>query len=242
MKLKQLALPLLVLLSFYTAKAQTSIETLSEAFDQTIEKENLNINNGVYHTNIFRISNNKHQYYPSEKFSKGTINYEGQDYFNRSVKYDIYLDNLILQPIESEVVSFNLTPQKTGCFKINGRKFIYLNNLDFPMSTIKTGYYEENICNSNFTFYIRHHRDKREVIKDVKILIEFDDNYEYFLKKEGAFHKISSRKDVIKIFPQHKRKINDFYLASRQLEKENLPLFYEKLFSYLNTVIDHNLQ
>lgn len=219
--------------------AQTSSEIISKAFDQTIGKENLEISNGTVHVNEFRILNNKHNYYPSDAFEKGNITYNNQDYIDLDLKFDIYKDILIYKPQPSDEISINLIKEKIAAFTLNKRKFVYLNQLLHPLSPINTGYYEENFIGKKFAFYIKHHRDKRDVYKESSIFQEFDDNYEYYIKKDGAFYTITSKKDIIKLFPNHKRKINDFYAAFRKTEKENEPMFYEKLMVYLNNSLEY---
>lgn len=236
----KLLLTFLLTLAVNILAAQTSEEVLTKYFDQTIGSENLDINNGSVHVNEFRILNNKHRYYPADNFETGTVTYNNQQYFDIPLKYDLYKDILVYKPKNSDIISINLIHDRVTGFTINNKKFIYINSLLFPLNPIKTGYYEENLSGKDFIFYIRHHRDKREVLKGASVFNEFDDNYEYFIKRDGIFNKVSTKKDLIKLFPDQKRKINDFYSASGKLKKTNEPLFYEKLITYVNNAIENN--
>ncbi|KGO96439.1 hypothetical protein Q767_05915 [Flavobacterium enshiense DK69] len=200
----------------------------------------MDINNGIIHINEFRILNNKHRYYPNDKFEIGSATYNSQNYYDIPLKYDIYKDILIYRPQESEAISIELIHEKVTAFSINNKKFVYLNNIYFPMMQIKPGYYEENISGKNFIFYIKHHRNKREILKGSSVFYEFDNDYEYLLEKNGTFNKISSKKDLIKLFPEYKRKINDFYSSSKKILKSDEPLFYEKMMTYLNNETANN--
>ncbi|WP_051369534.1 hypothetical protein [Flavobacterium cauense] len=236
----KLLLTSLLIIAISTAQAQSSEEVLTKHFDQTLGIENLDINNGTVHTNEFRILNNKHRYYPSDNFEIGKVNYNNQQYYDISLKYDIYKDILVYKPKNSDIISINLIQDRVSSFMINNKKFIYIDNLFFPLSPIKTGYYEESISGKNFIFYIKHHRDKREVLKGASVYNEFDDNYEYLIKKDDAFIKINSKKDIIKLFPEQKRKINDFYSANGKLKNNEETVFYEKLLTYLSNAIENN--
>lgn len=233
-------LTVLFALAANKAQAQYSEEVLTKYFDQRFGYENLEINNGTVHENEFRVSNNKHCYYPNENFEKGNITYNNQQYFDIPIKYDLYNDILVYKPQNSNIISINLIKEKVSSFTINNKNFIYIDNLFSPLSHIKKGYYEESVSGKNFVFYIKHHRSRREIIKESSIYHEFDDNYEYYIKSEGAFHKISSKKDVMKIFPELKQKINDLYSAYDKLKKTNEAVFYEKLMTYLNNTIENN--
>ena len=221
--------------------AQSPEEILTKSFDQIIGKENLDINNGTFHTNEFRVINNKHRYYPSEKFEKGDVTYNNQQYFDIDIKYDLYKDILVYRPQDSDFLSINLISEKISTFKLNNKNFVYLNSLNFPLNDVKSGLYEKCVNGKTFIFYIKHKRDKREVFKETTAFNEFENNYEYYLEKNGALYKINAKKDLVKLFPDFKRQINDFYSAFKPLEKENKPLFYEKLMIYLNNATENNL-
>jgi hypothetical protein len=228
-----------VMTGIASVSGQTSTEILSKAFDASIGRENLPISNGTVHYNPYRISNNRHYYYPSDRFEKGIVKYNGQEYFDAYILYDTYKDLLLYKIRESDLVSINLIPEKATAFTLNKRNFVFISSSQFPLSQIKTGYYEENLSSIHFHFYIRHHRDKREVLKGTTAFAEFDDNYSFYIRKEDAFYEITSRKDVIRLFPEYKRKINDFHAANRNLERTDSPLFYEKLMAYLNNSIEN---
>lgn len=241
LKSHTLALFLCSFLSFGThyAIGQTSSKTLSKAFDQAIGKENLELSNGPVHVTEFRIYGNKHNFYPADSFEKGNITYNNQEYFDIDIKYDLYKDILLYKPQASEAISINLIQEKVSKFTINQRNFIFLDKLLYPLSPISSGYYEENFSGKDFTFYIKHHRDKQDVIKGTSIFHEFDDNYEYYLKKGSSFFIIDSKKDIIKLFPEQKRKINEFYAAFRKMANDDQPKFYEKLIAYLQNSTDN---
>jgi len=223
-----------------TTLAQTSDETIAKYFDRSIGNGNLEINNGSVHVNEFRILNNKHPYYPTEKFEIGNITYNNQHYFDLAIKYDIYKDILVYKPQASDIISINLIPEKTSSFNINKKKFVYLNSFLSPLNPIKSGYYEESVVGKNFTLYIKHHRDRKEIIHETSVLNEFNDKYEYYIKKDASFHKLNTKKDLIKLFPERKRTITDFYSSFRKLEDSDRTLFYEKLMTYLRNAIENN--
>lgn len=235
-----LLLTVLFTLAAKKAQAQYSEEVLTKYFDQRLGCENLEINNGTVHVNEFRVSNNKHRYYPNDIFEKGNITYNSQQYFDIAIKYDIYNDILVYKPQNSNIISINLIKEKATSFTINNKKFVYIDHLLYPLSPIKTGYYEECVSGKSFIFYIRHHRNRREIIKGSSIYNEFDDNYEYYIKSESTFNRINSKKDILKIFPELKQKINDLYSAYDKLKKTNETAFYEKLMTYLNNTIENN--
>ena len=72
-----------LIFAFSSLQAQSSID---EHFDQTIGKENLPLNNGVFYYNPYK-TNNTNQYYHTNKYLVGNIIYENQFYNNSVVCY-----------------------------------------------------------------------------------------------------------------------------------------------------------
>lgn len=201
-------------------------------FDKTIGKESLDFNNGTAHLNFDKTIDNQNRYYITDEFKTGTITYSGQNYFNLDLKYDIFNDELILRPYtETTHIQINLLKEKIDSFKIGDEKFVNLKQL--PIN-LKRGYYEETVMANNSILYIKYYKEKREIIKDNYFLIGYLQNYDYVLLKDNKFTLINDKKEIIKLYPDQKRKINDFFFANNDLKKENPGLFMKNLMKYIN--------
>ena len=82
--------------------------------------------------------------------------------------------------------------------------------------------------------YIKYYKEKKKNNKEEVDLIEFIPKHEFILLKENKFQPINDKKEILAVFPNSKRKINDFYLLYRNLKKENTPLFMKNLLKYIN--------
>ncbi|UUC45744.1 hypothetical protein [Flavobacterium cerinum] len=210
--------------------------------DSIVGKQSLAINNGYFHSNPYPIINGKYRYYTSsDKYLKGTVVYENQTYYDFDVKYDLFQDILVYQPsAESGNIGIELAQQNVDNFIINNKKFVNLSKTVSPMITFIKGYYEENLVGKNFIFYVKHHKDKREITNGTRTYYEFNDNNEYYIFQNGNYHKIASKSDVVALFPDHKKKINDLYSMNKSTEKENKYLFYEDLIHKINSLLETN--
>lgn len=218
--------------------SQNNSETsLYNWFDNVIGKENLVINNGTRHTNYDRTLNNKDRYYNTDLLTTGSINYDNQDYFEITLKYDIYKDELILKYYgESDYTEINLIKDKVGSFKINDENFINLNINNQLPSNSRGGYYEQNLVAKNFTFYIKHYKEKKEILKSNGVFIEYFYQNEFMLFIDNKFNIINTKKEILNLFPDYKSKINDYYLMNRNLKKENETKFMKNLMRYINSL------
>lgn len=226
-----------IFFNFYNLYSQSSNQTsVYNWFDNTIKKENLPINNGKLHTNFDKLLGAVDRYYISDKFSHGNLGYENQEYYDISLKYDIYKDELILKSQEEGLIEINLIKENVQSFKLYDKKFINLNFDKQLPSNFRGGYYEENQTGKNFIFYIKHYKEKKEIIKGTETFVDYYYKNQFLLFTQGKYNLINSKSELIKLFPNEKSKINDFYLMNRNLKSENESRFMENLMRYINSI------
>ncbi|MEO8516097.1 MAG: hypothetical protein ABI426_05095 [Flavobacterium sp.] len=213
-------------------------KTLYNWFDNKFCKENLDINNGSIHLNYDKTLNNENRYFEDQNaFVAGNVNYEEQDYFDVNLKYDILNDELILNPknVESNYIGINLNKEKIKSFSINKKTFVNLSAPTLPPDFAK-GFYQESIVGKSFTFYIKHYKQKSELIKDYGVFSKYTYKTEFILSFKNKFEEMSSKKSITNQFPEYKKKISDFYVMNEYLEKENKIKFMENLMIYINNL------
>lgn len=201
-------------------------------FDKNLGKESLPFNNGTGHLNFDKTIKDQNRYYIADEFKNGAINYQGQDYFNLDLKYDIFNDELVLRPyIETSYLQINLLKEKVDFFKIGNEKFVNLKQLP---ANFKSGYYEETVTGNNTVLYIKYYKEKKNIIKDNFFLIEYVQHNDFVLLKDNTFTLINDKKEIIKLYPDQKRKINDFFFMNKDLRKNSPGLFMKNLIKHIN--------
>lgn len=222
-----------LLLSFHSIHGQTSKEIeIYNWFDKNVGIESLDIKNGPAHLNFDKTVDKQNRYYGSDEFKKGMVNYNNQNYFDLFFKYDIYNDELVLRPYdEANTTKINLIKDNVSSFTIGNEKFVNLKNLN--LSNLKDGYYEETVLKNDFILYTKYKKDKKKNIKEELNLIEYIPRNEFVLFKDNKFNLVNDKKEIIALFPESKRKINDFYQLYRDLRKENTSLFMKNLMKYI---------
>ncbi|WP_264565410.1 hypothetical protein [Flavobacterium sp. N3904] len=223
----------------FKVHSQTNSEiALYNRFDSIVGKENLGVNNGTLHSNPFRVFDGNNMYYKADRYSKGNVFYDGQMYYDVNLKYDIYRDQLILNPHgQAEYIGVNLIQSKTESFLLNGNKFVNLAGYKSPSMDFLSGYYEEILISNKLTFFIKHHKNKLEVIQNDQVYYKFLDDNTIIIKFKNIFYNANSKKEISKIFPKQKSKINDFYSNNRIVEKSNKIVFTANLLNYINGLI-----
>jgi hypothetical protein len=232
---------LLPLLLFTTpsihSQSKSEEASLYNWFDDIVSKESPEINNGTLYVNIYRPTSNNHNFFNTNEYTKGDLNYGGQIFYTINLKYDIVTDELILKRVgDYSYLDINLIKKKIESFTINNRLFLNLDNILKTSENKLDGFYEQNLIGNDFTFYIKHHKKFLKNLSTGSIIYEFSEDNSYYIEQKNIFHNIDSKNDLITIFPKHKAYINKYYNQNNSLNKSNENLFYENLIKNLNNL------
>ncbi len=170
----------LILLVFFsnlvTAQSYDQKNDLYEAFDNTVGEEVSGLYNGIQYKNEYIVLGEKHQFFNVDKFVKGYIQYDSQNYYDVSFKYDLLNDDIIVSPENaSGSLTFRLIKSKVSRFSLNERIFINTTK-DSLKSTEDVGFCEVLVCTDIICLYKKHIKKGSEKSKNGKIFFEFDTN------------------------------------------------------------------
>jgi hypothetical protein len=220
--------------SLHTIFAQEKEDYLI-TYDSIIGKENLSITNGLFHYNNYRVNNNKDIYFNTEKYTTGSLIYLGQVYYNLSLKYDAYNDEIVYRSSgNSEKTGISIIKSNVNSFKIHGLNFVNLDKVASDKNDFIKGFYEEKIKNNVLRFYIKHSKSKREVFIGKSVFVEFSNETDFVLYIDKKFNKIKSKKSIINLFPDKKKMISEYYKNNSELKKKNKNLFFSNLFQNIS--------
>lgn len=225
-------------LNNYIIRSQSNNEvSVLKWFDKNAGQNTLPISNGKLHLNFDRIIGKVDRYYNSKELTKGSLGYDSQEYFEVFLKYDIYKDEIILTSEgATDLIKANLIKEKIQYFKIDGRKFINLKIENLSTLNYRGGYYEENLIGKNFSFYIKHYKLQEEIIKNNTIYVDYTYKNEFLLFIKEKYIILNTKSQLLKLFPNDRKKIKDYYLSNRKLKKENEAQFMENLMRYIDNI------
>lgn len=231
---------LFIIISFgFKTHSQTNTKnTLYNWYDTLKGKENIDLNNGPLHINPYKTLGDDTMYYIAEKYSKGSVSYDNQPYYNVNLKYDLYRDIIVFNPYgQPENIGINLIQEKTQSFSLNDKNFVNLSAYQTPLQEYIKGYFEELIIANEIILYTKHHKDILEFINNDHIYYSFSEKNNFILKYKNAFHQINSKKEIALVFPQYKKNINTYYTQNKKMEKSNKALFTENILNYVNGLL-----
>ena len=238
-KLKStLYLSIFLIINQINSFSQTNEKNLGIWYDNIVGEENLNIFNGSYNYIRERTISDTINPYFSKDFIEGTVNYSEQLYDSVLMKYNSNTDNLVIKPKKLDnFYSLILNSEKVKGFILDNKHFINASKNEVLSKNNFKGFFEE-IKDKNFTIYIKHYKSKSDKIYDKRVFVTFQKNETYYLYLEDKINEIKSEKDLIEIFPNLKKEINNFKNDNKIAKKYNFHAYMLKLFSFVNDTIN----
>lgn len=219
----------------------TNDKTIYNWFDKSIEKENLSINNGIVHSNPYKTAKDNNMYFSADKFDMGTLVYETQTYYDIYLKYDLYNDILVLSPSGlSNNIGINLGSDKVSSFTLKGIHFVRRIKQSNNPSEFITGFYEENKISPTFLFYIKHHKDIQKIVNENGLSYKFKENNAFFIDYKNTLYYVKNKNDIIAVFANQKKIINEYYTMNNELRKTDLNQFMRNLMVFVSNT--HSIQ
>lgn len=233
----------IILLSFFVfpcvfGQSLDETKSMYKWFDSIVGVGNTAIYNGVeYHKEYKTLSGND-EFYITSDFLYGDVVYDMQPYFKVPMKYDVYKDELIVMlPGQNSRNVIKLIKTKIESFTIQGSRFI--------------GAYKD-LTDSKFEFFevlyekgriraLKKHRKERKVQLDKDFIYNtFEDKIDYYLVYDGKYNEISSKRDIVRIFPDYRKDILSFANSNRGLYKADYELYIIRMSEFINNKISKN--
>ncbi len=196
-------------------------------FDTQTGIENTGLFNGVRYKELYRIKNGKHKFYERSDFFVSQLVYDGQPYYDVNLKYDLYEDQMIAEiQAESGSSILKLIKDLVESFRIEEKTFVHLKGTEVYKSKEQIdGFYEILKEGQSLFLYKKHSKIINKVLDNSAILYEFKSDNKYYVFHNDLFYPVSNKNDLIKIFPERKKQINEFYSGNKYLMKSNYDLF-----------------
>ncbi len=236
-------LTILWLVTWFTSMAQLQEEEQSyyNWFDGITGVENSNLYEGTLTVENYALEKGSHRFFKSPNYLVGSIVYDDQAYFNISMKYDIYEDELLLGlRSDSGIKLLQLVKDRVKEFAIDGHRFRSM-GCEMDEQAKGFGFYEVLNENASFSFLKKHYKEKFSKYGKNRVFHKFADKTKYFLLYGGRCYPIRTKKDVLKIFPQYRselkgrshgqRKANNQVYLTRLLQTVDYLILNEKTTS-----------
>tara|TARA_R110000823_G_scaffold315370_1_gene447236 strand:+ start:128318 stop:129127 length:810 start_codon:yes stop_codon:yes gene_type:complete len=203
-------LPLILLSNLYVTAQGLDTEKQYNWFDNTIGVENTGLYNGVAYIDIEKAKGTFKKFLYHNGFQSGSIDYDGQTYYDITLKYDVFNDKVILQLIgENGTTILQPFKELINSFSIKNRTFKNIVNKTTENGDAFSGFYEEILETSQLAVLKKHRKKRLKRIRRKKLSYQYKPikSY-YFLLYQGNYYSVKNKRDFIKLFPDFKEEIN----------------------------------
>lgn len=195
-------------------------------FDKEVGVENTGLFNGIEFIDPFNILDQKHRFFETDEYTKGTLNYDGQNYYDIDLKYDVYEDQLVakLTTKNGEINQILLLNAKINSFKLGNISFEKLSGRE-ASNNLSQDFHQLLVENEHFRLFKRNHKKLKKFITNNSVYYKFIEvKPEYFIISNDKLFNISKKRDLISLYPQLKRKISKYKWSSRNFDENDRQL------------------
>jgi hypothetical protein len=181
-------------------------------YSNTIGNE-ANLYNGVEYAGYNEHNNDVgNAYFLSNDWSDGSVEYDGGQYDNVSLMYDLVTDQLILEQPYSHF-KLALISGKVKNFTLGGHTFVYLAGSKND-SLIRPGFYDR-LYGGRTSVFARRSKHLVQRIELREVVIEYPPTTRYFILKDGVFFPVKSRASVLAVFRDRKKELRKLIRKNR---------------------------
>jgi hypothetical protein len=175
----------------------------------------------------------KNPYFISPNFSKGYIVYDQVLYDNVNLVYDEAADLVVLQDSTHKI---ELITEKLEAFGIGDNHFQYLIKKDVNTNAlVNTGYYQILVDNKT-SLYTKETKKVTEKILSNELSYTIESSTYYYIKKDGRFYEIQSRKGFFKILKDKEKELKHYIKAQHLNYRKDKNHTLSNVVEYYNLI------
>lgn len=156
----------------------------------------------------------EHQFFLTDEWTMGSVFYDGQQFEQVPLLYDIVKDQLVAR-YRHGFGDLTLQNPKVRSFTLAGHNFMRVEADTGRMEGLRTGFYDQ-LYTGKTKVLARRRKERLPQLSETKITIEFPIKDQLYLYKDGEYQPVRSKRSVLALLPEHKR------LLKRELRKKNI--------------------
>jgi hypothetical protein len=174
--------------------------------------------NGSEYIEYASIFQEGHPFFESAVFVKGSIRFDGMDFQDVPMLYDMIKDEVIIQHF-GKVYKMNLPAEKIERFTLSGHSFIRI--VQDSSHQLKTGFYDR-LYNGKIMVLAKREKKIREEYGNLQISNVVDQKIYYYIKKDSIYRSLKNMHTLLGILKSKKKEIQQ-YLNKNKVKYKNDP-------------------
>ena len=213
-----LAVLLVLSLSNYavgqTARVDSSFVQMAKSQAIDLYERSLKPQSHVYEGNQYINHDPRievHPYYVVDSIQIGSVDYNGVQFRNVGMLYDINRDELVVQPPDGGY-RLTLRTDKIAGFSLGTHQFARI--VGDSVAGIRTGFYEI-IYNGTVKALAKRLKTVYEDISSGAYKADYLQKDSFVIQKGGLFYEVKTKKSVLDLFPDQAKVLKKFVRANR---------------------------
>lgn len=201
-------------------------------FDEVVGVDNTSLFSGiVYKEKYVKLKENTN-FFLSPRFLSGSVNYNGERYFNLEMKYDLFEEEILVRfkKGESGITVLKLIKSNVTEFSIKSHNFVQILS-----KTNVFEFYEVLLKNPQISVFKQHKKNIEELFFKERLYDNFKTiNTGVLVLYKGDYHKVKSKKNLLNLFPKFKKEVKISMNKNKAIQKSNPDLFVVKVIEGLD--------
>lgn len=152
-----------------------------------------------------------HQFFLSPEKHPGRTFYNGHDFSNLQLTYDLVLDQVVISPPQSPL-ALRLVNENVRDFSLAGHRFTRLVADSAKKTVIRTGFYEVLLDSTVLVLAKRTKRMQEHVVQRF-VDVEFVAKDAVFVKKGGTYYAVGRKATAMRLFSDRAAEMQDYLKA-----------------------------
>jgi len=158
-----------------------------------------------------------HPFFESAIFAKGSIRFDGMEFQDVPMLYDMVKDQVIIQYF-GKVYKITLPAEKIEGFTLSGHNFIRI--IQDSSHQLKTGFYDR-LYNGKIMVLAKREKKIREDRGSFQLKNVVDQKNYYYIKKDGIYYSLKNMRSLLGILKSKKKEIQQYFNKNKLKYKNN---------------------
>jgi len=216
----------LIVLFYLAGKSVTRAQLAYSAIDSSIQNakeiyfaakgRNSGLYSGYrYKTRIVHRRDVGHPFLISEGWKRGSIEYDGVNYANVSLMYDVVYDKIVVQNAYN-FLKIELINERVSSFFMRGHNFVNLSHQNTSGSSIPQPGFYDLLYDGEVKVYAKRRKEAIKKLESGITVTKFNTIDKYFIYKGGKYFPVKSKSSVLNVFDDQKAELKK-YLSKNKI-------------------------
>ena len=210
-----------------------AVKKATDLYTQSMDSDS-HLYHGLEYVDYDKSYLDGHQFYRKNTETEATVVYDGAQYTQVPLLYDLVLDQVIIEHPES-AYKMSLISEKVKSFSYLGHTFIRLEPDTMADSPIRPGFYDL-LVSGNTALLARRTKNIQERAGQGGMEGEFHERNRYFIQKNNRYYSVNDKKSLLKLFSDQKKELQKYARSSKLNFRKKREAALTQLVQFYNSL------